>query len=134
VHQPPDNHAQRAQPESGGRQPLNTEANRTLFGGLRIAGHVEDAAGDPDQAQRRRSGIADVDREQPQRRQENRHPFQRVHVHAKHPLEVGITGGGRRLDAKGFTGHSNADTGVEVEQDSEAGDERGVKIHCEIFP
>ena len=43
--------------------------------------------------------VVDVEREQPKRRQEDRHPFQRVHLHAEHPLEIGIAGGRRRLDA-----------------------------------
>src|ERR1700737_3793062 len=90
MNEAPDDRAQRAHPKNGGSGGLNRKASPAFIGGLRITGHVKDAAGDPDQAKRCRDCIADVDRKQPERGQENRHPFQRVHLHAKHPLEVGI--------------------------------------------
>ena len=35
-------------------------------------------------------GVADIDREQPERRQHDRHPFQRVHLDAEGALEIGM--------------------------------------------
>src|ERR1700716_1331466 len=90
MNEAPDDGAQRAQPEKDGGRGLNPKASPAFIGGLRIAGHVKNAAGDPDEAQHRRDCVADVDREQPERGQQNRHPFQRVHLHAKHPLEIEI--------------------------------------------
>src|SRR5260370_8846181 len=84
----PEDRAQRAEPENDGSAGLNPKTSPALLRGLRIAGHVEEAAGDPDEAEHGRDGIADIDRKQPERGQENRHPFHRVHLHAKHPLQI----------------------------------------------
>ena len=51
VNEAPDDGAQRTQPEQASRDGLNPKAGAALVGGLRIAGQVEDAADDPDQAQ-----------------------------------------------------------------------------------
>jgi len=84
------------------------------------------------QTQHGGDGIADIDRKQPQRGgREDRHPFQRVHLHPKHPLEVGITPGGRHLDAEGNARLRHLDRGEEVERDGEAGDEGREMIHRE---
>src|SRR3977135_2779085 len=65
MNEAPDDGAQRAQPEKDGGRGLNPKASPAFIGGLRIAGHVKNAAGDPDEAQHRRDCVADVDREQP---------------------------------------------------------------------
>src|SRR5213592_2442529 len=66
MNQAPDDCARRAQPQKDGSAGLNAKTPPAFCGGLRIAGHVENAAGDPDQAQHGGDGIADVDRKQPQ--------------------------------------------------------------------
>ena len=90
MRKPPDDRAERAEQQHGAGQRLDGKARAALLGRLDIADHVEDAADDPDHAERGRGLIADIDRKQPQRRQEDRQPFQRVHLHAEHPLEIGI--------------------------------------------
>src|SRR3977135_3594405 len=95
MNEAPDDGAQRAQPEKDGGRGLNPKASPAFIGGLRIAGHVKNAAGDPDEAQHRRDCVADVDREQPERGQQNRHPFQRVYLHANNPLEIATGRDGR---------------------------------------
>ena len=54
VNEAPDDGAERAQPENDGGAGLDRKAPAALGGGFRIAGHVEDAAADPDQAEARR--------------------------------------------------------------------------------
>src|SRR5580704_5514190 len=61
MNNPPDDGAERAQPENAGHGSLNAKARAALVGGLRIAGHVEDAAGDPHKAQHGGYSVADVD-------------------------------------------------------------------------
>src|SRR6266404_2713069 len=117
MNEPPEHCAQRAEPESNARQALNSKTRPAFFDGLHIADHVENAAGDPDQAEHGGDRVADIDGEQPQRGQENRHPFQRVHLHAEHPLEVGIAGYRGQPDAVGPAGPHHPDAGEEIEQD-----------------
>jgi hypothetical protein len=50
MNEAPDDGAQRTQAEQAGRRGLNPKAGAAFVGGLRIAGYVEDAAGDPDEA------------------------------------------------------------------------------------
>src|SRR5580693_3784444 len=132
VNKAPEDRAQRAEPENGGGEGLNPKAPAALLGGLRIAGQVKDAASDPDNAEGGGQGIADIDRKQPQRGQEHRHPFQRVHLYAKYPLEVGIARYGRRLDAEFGARLSHLNAGDEVKQDRQAGDECREVIHRRI--
>ncbi len=134
MNEPPDDGARRAQPEKDGSAGLNAKTPSAFCGGLRITGHVKDAARNPGQAQHGRDGIADIDRKRSQRGQENRHPFQRVHLHAKHPLKIGIARYGRHLDAEGNARLRHLDRGEEVERDCEAGDEGRAVIHCENPP
>ena len=72
MNEPPDNRAQRAEPENDDGDGLNGKTWAALFDGLSIADHVENAAGDPDHADRGGDRVADIDGEQPQRGQENR--------------------------------------------------------------
>src|ERR1700680_2444138 len=65
MHDAPDDGAERTQPQNDRSGGLDSKATPALFGGPRIAGQVKEAAGDPDQAQHGRGGIADIDREQP---------------------------------------------------------------------
>jgi CO/xanthine dehydrogenase FAD-binding subunit len=51
---------------------------------------------DPDETQHRRADVAHAVGEQPQKRQEDRHPFQRVHLHPEDAIEIGTTGHRRR--------------------------------------
>jgi len=53
MNEAPDDCAERAQPENDGGAGLNAKTAAAFCGGLRITGHVEDAAGDPDPARRR---------------------------------------------------------------------------------
>src|SRR5882757_1242251 len=59
VNQPPDDHAERAEQKRGAREELNPKSGSALLDGPLIAQHVEDAAGNPDQAQRGCDPIAD---------------------------------------------------------------------------
>src|SRR5215471_5598324 len=133
VNQPPDDHAQRAeqQHDAGGR--LDAEAGAAFLHGIRIADHVEDAADDPDDADRGGDRVADIDREQPERRQEDRHPFQRVHLHAEHAFEVGMAGYRRQPDPIDNARPSHSDGSEEIEQDRETGDERSEMIHSKFL-
>ena len=129
MNQAPDDGAERAQPENARCQRLDAETTPALVGGLRIAGHVESAAGDPEQGDRGCDGIADVDRKQPQRGQEDRQPFQRVHLHPEHPLEVVIARDRRRLDAEFGARLRDPNAGEEIKCDGKAGDECREMIH-----
>src|SRR3954447_19198481 len=119
----PDDAAESPHPENPGRHRLNPKTPAASFGRLRIPGHIQDAAADPDKTNRGRDGIADIDREQPERWEENRHPFQGIHLDPKHPFEIGISGYSWHLDAEcsARLGHPNG--GVEVKRDGEAGDQ-----------
>src|SRR5487761_2409453 len=119
----PGDCAKRTEPEQDGGAGLNPKAQPALVGGFCGAGHVKSAAEDPDQTKRSRDHIADVDRKQPERGQEDRQPFQRVHLHAKYPLEVGIAGYRRRLDAERGARLRHLRAGQEIKQDGQAGDE-----------
>src|SRR5215212_4823589 len=66
--------ADRAKPENGRGRRLNAETRAALVGRLRIAGHVQDAAGDPHNADGGCQRVAHIEREQPERRKEDRHP------------------------------------------------------------
>jgi hypothetical protein len=61
MNEAPHDDAERAQPRNAGRGGLNSKAGAVFVGGLRIAGHVEDAACDLDKTQHRGYSIADVD-------------------------------------------------------------------------
>src|SRR4029079_15532014 len=100
MNETPDDAAESAHPENPGRHRLNSKTPAASIGRLRISGHIEDAATDPDEADRGSDGITDIDREQPERRQKNRHPFQGIHLDAKHPFEIGISGCSWHLDAE----------------------------------
>lgn len=54
----------------------------------------------PSEAEQTGQDVGDVKAEDPERRQEQHHLLHRVLLHAKDPLEVGITGRLRRVDAK----------------------------------
>src|SRR5262249_17411388 len=85
-------------------------------------------------AERRRSDIAHVVSEQPQRRQEDRYPLQRVELHAKDALEFGRTGDGRRGQAELAPRPRYAQAGVKVEQYRQERDECGVVPHGPAAP
>jgi hypothetical protein len=76
MNQPPDDGAERSQPEGDDRQRLYSKSRAALFDGPGIAEHVEDSADDPHRAQRGCATVADIDRKQPQRRQEQRQLFE----------------------------------------------------------
>src|SRR5258706_16168959 len=60
MNEAPHDRARGAQPENDSRAGLNAKTPPVFAGGLRITGHVKDAAGDPDQAQHGGDGIADI--------------------------------------------------------------------------
>jgi hypothetical protein len=78
---------------------LNEEAGQPLLDGIPIAGEILCTAQDPDETQHRRSAIAQIDGAKPQRHEEGRHPFERVHVNAEDALEIGVAGGCREFHA-----------------------------------
>ena len=92
----------RAKLENDGGDGLDRKARSAFVGGLGVADHVKNTPDNPDDAERCRNRIADINRKQPERRQEDRHPLQRIHLHAIDALEVRIARYGRRLDAAGF--------------------------------
>ena len=107
---------------------VHGEAGAAAVGGFRIADHVDHPPDHPQRAERSGEGVTQIIGEQPQRRQEDRHPFQRIGLDAKHPLEIRIAERRRRLDAirHARTGHLHR--GVEIEhQGQQSGDRRVVK-------
>ena len=116
-------------PQGDRRQRLDRKARAAVLDRPGIAEHVENAADHPDQPDPGRDAIADIDREQPQRRQEDRQPFQRVHLRAKHALEIRMARNGRQLDAEFAARPRHQNGRVEVDQDRQQGDERGEVIH-----
>jgi len=69
---------------------LNKKSRQALFGGLAVAEVIDNASGDPDEAEQRGHGVVEIKRAKPQRHQECRQPFQRILMNAKDALEIEI--------------------------------------------
>jgi hypothetical protein len=115
------------QQKTGGR--LDQEPEQALLDGLAIADEVQNAPADPDQPQHCGGEVAEIDRTEPQRHQEGRHPFERVHVHAKHALEVRMAGRRRMLHVELATRHRHARRKEEIECDGEQRHDSAVMRH-----
>ncbi len=89
VHDAPGDADQRAEQQDAGGDGLDRKAVVAFVGRFAVAANVKHAPGDPDQPEHGGGPIGDIKRKQPERRQEDRHPFQRVHLHAEYPLEIG---------------------------------------------
>ena len=78
---------------------LDGEAGGALGHRLAIAEEVDDAVDDPHRASGGGRDVADIDCEQPKRRQEDRRSFLRVRLDAVDALEIRIARDRRQLDA-----------------------------------
>src|ERR1700688_2050378 len=102
---------------------LNAKTRPAHCGGLGIAHQIKDTAADPDKTKERGADIAHVIGEQPQQRQKNQQPFERVHLHAEDALEIGIAGNGRHRHAIFLARPRHAKNGEKIKQNGEYGDE-----------
>src|ERR1700761_9442770 len=68
-----DDRAERAQPKRDAGSRLDAETQAAFCGRTRITDQIENAADNPDQTEYGRACVADIDREQPERGQKNRH-------------------------------------------------------------
>ena len=87
-----DNTGGRTHEQQEARRRLGEEARQPLLHGPAVATEIQGAAHDPDEPKHRSGKVAEVDRTEPQRYQESRHPFERVHVRAEDTFEVGVAG------------------------------------------
>ena len=127
-----DDTDEHAEAQNRADERLDGKTRAALSGVFGIAHHVEDAGGDPDETEHRRAPIADVIGEQPQERQEDRHPLQRVHLHAENAVEFGLAAHHhRRLQAEFQPGARHARARVKIKDYGEHRDQCGVVRHGE---
>jgi hypothetical protein len=122
---------QRAEQQHGTGEALDHETHFALAGVGHIAARIEQAADHPHDAEPGGHQIAPVDREQPQRGQEDRQPLQGVGLHPDGALQHRIARHGGRMDAGLAPRPADREGEAEVEQKRKEGDDGhpAVRLH-----
>lgn len=128
-----DNSCDCADEQQDARGRLDEESGQALLHRLGVAGGINDAADDPDESERRSDNVAEVNRAQPERQNESRHPFERVDVHAIDAFEIRIARHCRKIDFEPDVRRRDPRCEEEIQCDGEQCDDRGVKRHSDVL-